>query len=113
MDLKLGDIGSLPPLIIGLVVQLGPFIMLCRDSSLGGPDAVNKGLSEALCKWRDLRVRREVPWAGEDLHDYTRVLDEVSLVPAARRVPFVAGETPAMREWADELVAGPAPKVSS
>ena len=31
--------------------------------------------------------------------------DEVSLVPAARRVPFVAGDTPAMREWAEQLVA--------
>jgi putative transposase len=30
---------------------------------------------------------------------------EMSLVPAARSVPFVAGDTPAMREWAEELVA--------
>ena len=31
--------------------------------------------------------------------------DEVSLVPAARSVPLVAGDTPAMREWAEQLVA--------
>ena len=31
--------------------------------------------------------------------------DGVSVVPAARSVPFVAGDTPAMREWAEELVA--------
>ena len=31
--------------------------------------------------------------------------DEVSSVPGARSVPFVAGDTPAMREWAEELVA--------
>jgi putative transposase len=31
--------------------------------------------------------------------------DEVSVVRAARSVPFVAGDTPAMREWAEELVA--------
>ena len=31
--------------------------------------------------------------------------DEVSLVPTARSVPFVAGDTPAMREWAEQLVA--------
>jgi len=31
--------------------------------------------------------------------------DEMSLVPAARSVPFVAGDTPAMREWAEQLVA--------
>jgi predicted NBD/HSP70 family sugar kinase len=31
--------------------------------------------------------------------------DEVSAVRAARSVPFVAGDTPAMREWAEELVA--------
>ena len=30
---------------------------------------------------------------------------EMSSVPAARSVPFVAGDTPAMREWAEELVA--------
>jgi putative transposase len=30
---------------------------------------------------------------------------EMSLVPEARSVPFVAGDTPAMREWAEELVA--------
>lgn len=29
----------------------------------------------------------------------------MSLVPAARSVPFVAGDTPAMREWAEQLVA--------
>ena len=34
-----------------------------------------------------------------------RSSDEVSLVPAARSVPFVAGDTPAMREWAEQLVA--------
>src|SRR5438309_11527575 len=32
--------------------------------------------------------------------------DEVSVVPAARSVPLVAGDTPAMREWAEQLVAG-------
>src|SRR5216684_8828365 len=31
--------------------------------------------------------------------------DEVSSVPGARSGPFVAGDTPAMREWAEELVA--------
>ena len=31
--------------------------------------------------------------------------DEVSVVPAARSVPMVAGDAPAMREWAKELVA--------
>ena len=31
--------------------------------------------------------------------------DEVSVVPVARSVPFVAGDAPAMREWAEELVA--------
>ena len=31
--------------------------------------------------------------------------DGVSLVPAARSVPLVAGDTPAMREWAEQLVA--------
>ena len=31
--------------------------------------------------------------------------DEVSVVPAARSVPLVAGDTPAMREWAEQLVA--------
>jgi putative transposase len=31
--------------------------------------------------------------------------EEMSLVPAARSVPFVAGDTPAMREWAEQLVA--------
>jgi putative transposase len=30
---------------------------------------------------------------------------EVSSVPAARSVPLVAGDTPAMREWAEQLVA--------
>jgi hypothetical protein len=30
--------------------------------------------------------------------------DEVSLEPAARSVPLVAGDTPAMREWAEQLV---------
>ena len=30
---------------------------------------------------------------------------EMSLVPAARSVPLVAGDTPAMREWAEQLVA--------
>jgi transposase-like protein len=34
-----------------------------------------------------------------------RSSDEVSLMPAARSVPFVAGDTPAMREWAEQLVA--------
>ena len=34
-----------------------------------------------------------------------RSSEEVSLVPAARSVPFVAGDTPAMREWAEQLVA--------
>ena len=34
-----------------------------------------------------------------------RSSDEVSLVSAARSVPFVAGDTPAMREWAEQLVA--------
>jgi putative transposase len=33
-----------------------------------------------------------------------RSSDEVSLVPAGRSVPFVAGDTPAMREWAEQLV---------
>ncbi len=33
-----------------------------------------------------------------------RSSDEVSLVPTARSVPFVAGDTPAMREWAEQLV---------
>jgi hypothetical protein len=29
------------------------------------------GLSGTLCKWRDLRVRGQRPWAGEDhVHDY-------------------------------------------
>jgi hypothetical protein len=31
--------------------------------------------------------------------------DDGSMVPAARRVPIVAGDTPAMREWAEQLVA--------
>src|SRR6266705_4494352 len=31
--------------------------------------------------------------------------DEVSVVPVARSVPLVAGDTPAMREWAEQLVA--------
>src|SRR5437899_11423343 len=31
--------------------------------------------------------------------------DEVSVVPVARSVPIVAGDAPAMREWAEELVA--------
>src|SRR5213078_1611405 len=31
--------------------------------------------------------------------------DGVSVVPAARSVPIVAGDTPAMREWAEQLVA--------
>ena len=31
--------------------------------------------------------------------------DEVSFIPAARSVPFVAGDSPAMREWAEQLVA--------
>jgi putative transposase len=31
--------------------------------------------------------------------------DEGSLVPAARSVPIVAGDTPAMRDWAEQLVA--------
>ena len=31
--------------------------------------------------------------------------DEVSVVPGARSVPLVAGDTPAMREWAEQLVA--------
>jgi putative transposase len=31
--------------------------------------------------------------------------DEVPVVPAARSVPIVAGDAPAMREWAKELVA--------
>ena len=31
--------------------------------------------------------------------------DGVSVVPAARSVPLVAGDTPAMREWAEQLVA--------
>jgi len=31
--------------------------------------------------------------------------DEVSVVLVARSVPFVAGDTPAIREWAEELVA--------
>src|SRR5437899_5364516 len=31
--------------------------------------------------------------------------DEVSVVPAARSVRLVAGDTPAMREWAEQLVA--------
>ena len=31
--------------------------------------------------------------------------DGVSSVPAARSVPLVAGDTPAMREWAEQLVA--------
>ena len=31
--------------------------------------------------------------------------DEVSVVPVARSVAFVAGDAPAMREWAEELVA--------
>lgn len=35
----------------------------------------------------------------------TKRSSEVSLVPAARSVPFVAGDTPAMREWAEQLVA--------
>jgi hypothetical protein len=30
---------------------------------------------------------------------------ERSLAPAARSVPLVAGDTPAMREWAEQLVA--------
>src|SRR5258706_7469124 len=30
---------------------------------------------------------------------------EGSLVPAARNVPIGAGDTPAMREWAEQLVA--------
>src|SRR5438105_1475715 len=30
---------------------------------------------------------------------------EMSLEPAARSVPLVAGDTPAMREWAEQLVA--------
>jgi len=34
-----------------------------------------------------------------------RASEEMSLVPAARSVPFVAGDTPAMREWAEQLVA--------
>jgi hypothetical protein len=29
---------------------------------------------------------------------------EMSTVPAARSVPLVAGDTPAMREWAEQLV---------
>ena len=31
--------------------------------------------------------------------------DEMSLEPAARSVPLVAGDTPAMREWAEQHVA--------
>src|SRR5438067_1963549 len=31
--------------------------------------------------------------------------DGGSVVPAARSVPLVAGDTPAMREWAEQLVA--------
>ena len=31
--------------------------------------------------------------------------DVVSCGPGARSVPFVAGDTPAMHEWAEELVA--------
>jgi transposase-like protein len=31
--------------------------------------------------------------------------DDGSLVPVARNVPIVAGDTPAMREWAEQLVA--------
>ena len=31
--------------------------------------------------------------------------DGVSVVPGARSVPLVAGDTPAMREWAEQLVA--------
>src|SRR6266699_2241474 len=31
--------------------------------------------------------------------------DEVSVVPVARSVSIVAGDAPAMREWAEELVA--------
>src|SRR5438445_5722898 len=31
--------------------------------------------------------------------------DGVSSVPAARSVPIVTGDTPAMREWAEQLVA--------
>jgi putative transposase len=34
-----------------------------------------------------------------------RSSEEGSLVPPARSVPFVAGDTPAMREWAEQLVA--------
>ena len=65
-----------------------------------------RGLSGTLCKWRDLRVHDRGSWAGEDhVHDYNRVLTEVSVVPAARSVPLVAGDTPAMREWAEQLVA--------
>ncbi len=33
-----------------------------------------------------------------------RSSEEMSLVPTARSVPFVAGDTPAMREWAEQLV---------
>src|SRR6516165_8492824 len=31
--------------------------------------------------------------------------NEVSVVPGARSVPVVSGDAPAMREWAEELVA--------
>ena len=34
-----------------------------------------------------------------------RSSDEMELVPAARSVPVVAGDSPAMREWAEQLVA--------
>jgi hypothetical protein len=34
-----------------------------------------------------------------------RSSEEMSLVPAARRMPFVAGDSPAMRERAEQLVA--------
>lgn len=34
-----------------------------------------------------------------------RSSEEMSLVPAARSVPLVAGDTPAMREWPEQLVA--------
>jgi putative transposase len=33
-----------------------------------------------------------------------RSSEEMGLVPAARSVPFVAGDAPAMREWAEQLV---------
>jgi len=33
-----------------------------------------------------------------------RSSEEMELVPAARSVPVVAGDTPAMREWAERLV---------